>query len=81
MDSEKWMLMKIRPIGDTVGNVQALDEYLTKHVPAAITQHLERGEYFYKPEEDGCYELRLFQPQFVGMVRGFVDHFGFEVVS
>jgi hypothetical protein len=75
----KWIRFKVRPINNAP--VKPLDEYLNEFMSAAVTQHLEAGEFSYKPDEDGTYEVRLFAPHRKEELKGYLRHFSFELVS
>lgn len=77
-EADKWLEINVKP---TVPGAQVnrLDDHLTQSLPAAVTQHLERGEWSYRPNPNGEFEVRLFVPALRRITEGVIKHNSFEV--
>lgn len=78
-EMDTWLEIAVKPAVEGA-KIARLDQHLTQQLPAAVTQHLENGQWSYKPNEQGEYEVRLFVPAFVSFVNVLIQHNAFEVV-
>ena len=78
METDKWLNIMVKP---AVPGAQPkrLDDHLTQTLPAAMTQHFENGQFNYRPNKQGEYEVRLFIPSFRGYLEIIVKYNAFEV--
>ncbi|MCL4354157.1 hypothetical protein M1349_01660 [Patescibacteria group bacterium] len=80
--SDNWRKIFIKPRHYEGMSPDRLDEFLMERLPAAVTQHLENGQYSYRPDSDGLYEVRLFQDNTLNnrFAATIIEHEGFIAV-
>jgi hypothetical protein len=78
----QWRKIFIKPEVEGMGP-EGLDYLLTSTLPAAVTQGFKDGKYFYEPDDQGRYEVRLLQDNAFArsIIDGYIAHEGFRVVE
>ncbi|OGV94714.1 hypothetical protein A3A66_01755 [Microgenomates group bacterium RIFCSPLOWO2_01_FULL_46_13] len=64
---------------DAVAHPDRLDNMITALLAGAVTEHLENGQRSYRPNEQGEYEVRLFDISSIGYLAQCLEITAFEI--
>jgi hypothetical protein len=78
-ETDKWLEIAVKPTSPNA-QVSRLDDHLTQSSPALVEQELKDGQFSYKPDKQGEYQVRCFVPAMLGFVDMIIKHNAFEIV-